>query len=356
MYVTLEFLNFSNTSTSMNKLKYLLLGIGLFLSGIAKMNAQDYKELYTEADLATLRSYEDSIDIFSGLMLHDTVAASRFLSCKFIIKHLVQALKVDNSFQYPFPQLQRISIQYPEDSSFRVFTWQLYVDANEYRYFGAIQLNNEQLQLIPLSDRSANILNPEQTVTTNEEWFGAIYYNIMQVDSKEYGRYYMLFGYDANSFFVRRKLIDVMQIKDNKAHFGLPVFTIPPDILEEKKKIAEYNASVPEGNRIKISDAEILAKQGEGEILNRFVVTYSAEASAILNYDPEYDLILLDNMIEAGGNYPGQGQVYVPDGSYRGFKLQDDGTWLQIEKIFNDFQETAPRPVPLNRANRLNVD
>jgi hypothetical protein len=340
----------------MNKLKYLLLGISLFLSSVSKINAQDYKELFSDADLKIIRSYEDSIDVLSGLMLHDTLAQSRFISCKFIIKHLVQALKVDNSFHYPFSQLQRISIQYPADSSFRIFTWQLYVDANEYRYFGAIQLNTKQLQLIPLSDRSATIVNPQKTLTTNDDWFGAIYYNIEQVDSKEFGRYYMLFGYDANSFYVRRKLIDVLQIKDNKAHFGLPVFTIPPDILEEKKKIAEYNATVPEGNRIKISDAELLAKQGKGEILNRFMVTYSAEASAILNYDPEYELILLDNMIEAGGNYPGQGQVYVPDGSYRGFKLQEDGTWLQVEKVFNDFQEEAPRPMPLNRANRLNVD
>lgn len=335
----------------MSKLKHFL--ICFILISSTQINAQNYSKIFSEADLEIIQNYEDSVDVLSGLMLHDTVPESRFISCKYMIKHLVKALKVDNSFHYKFPQFERISIQYPEDSSFRIFTWQLYVDANEYRYFGAIQINSENLQLIPLSDRSASIPSPQKTLTTNEKWFGAIYYNIQQVDSKEFGRYYLLYGYDANSFYVRRKLIDVLQIKEGKAYFGLPVFKIPPDILEEKKKIAEYNATVPVGNRVEVSDAEILAKKGEGEVQSRFMVTYSAEASAILNYDKDYDLILLDNMIEAGGNYPGQGRVYVPDGSYRGFKLQEDGTWLQIEKVFNDFQETAPRPVPLDRSNRL---
>lgn len=337
----------------MSKFKKHVIGICLLLISIVQINAQDYSKIFSEDDLGIIQSYEDSVDVLSGLMLHDTIAESRFISCKYMIKHLVQALKVDNSFQYSFPQFERISIQYPEDSSFRIFTWQLYVDANEYRYFGAIQLNSKELQLIPLSDRSASIPSPQKALTTNNQWFGAVYYNIKQVDSKEFGRYYMLFGYDANSFYVRRKLIDILQIKNGETYFGLPVFKIPPDIMEEKKKIAEYNATVPVGNRVKVSDAEILAKKGEGEIVSRFMVTYSAEASAILNYDKDYDLILLDNMIEAGGNYEGQGRAYVPDGSYRGFKLQEDGTWLQIEKVFNDFQETAPRPVPLDRNNRL---
>ncbi|NJN78152.1 MAG: hypothetical protein HC803_07320 [Saprospiraceae bacterium] len=100
-----------------------------------------------------------------------------------------------------------------------------------------------------------------------------------------------------------------MQFKDGKAYFGMPVFTIPPDILEEKKKIAEFNANVPVGNRVKVSDAEMLAQKGESKTISRFMVTYSAEASSILNYDEEYDLILFDNMIMMGGNYEGQGRV-----------------------------------------------
>jgi hypothetical protein len=337
----------------MNKLVGLFVGGLLTIFSFSQLQAQHYDKMFSESDLATIRNHEDSVDVLSGLMLHDTSETSRFLSCKYMIKHLVTALKVDNSFRYKFPQFERISVQYPEDSSFRIFTWQLYVNENEYRYFGAIQMNSKELQLLPLSDRSESIPNPDMTLTTNDDWYGAIYYNIRQVDSKEFGRYYLLFGYDSNDFFTRRKLIDPMQIKDGKAYFGMPVFKIPQDILEEKKKIAEFNANVPVGNRVKISDAEILAKKGEAKVISRFIVTYSAEASSILNYDKEYGMILFDNMIMMGGNYEGQGRVCVPDGSYRGFKLQEDGTWLQIEKVFNDFQETPPRPEPLNRKNRL---
>lgn len=314
----------------------------------------EYGKIFSEADLKHIRTYEDSVDVLSGMLLHDTSSVSRFVACKYMIKGLVKALKVDNSFQYDFPQFERISIQYAPDSSFRIFTWQLFVNPDDYRYYGAIQLNSKELKLIPLADRSADMLDPANSFSTNSEWYGAIYYNIKQVDSEAFGRYYVLFGYDAHNFFTHRKILDVMQIKGNEANFGLPVFVVPPDILEEKKKIAEFNANVPVGNRIKVDDAALLAKKGENKVFNRWVVTYSAEASAILNYDEDYQLILMDNLINTGGNYKGQGEIKVPDGSYRGFQLQADGRWLQIEKVFNDFQEEAPRPVPLNRSSRLN--
>lgn len=333
--------------------KFLVLFVGLLCLTQQAIAQTDYSKIYSEADFKMIQSYEDSIDVLSGLMLHDTSASSRYVSCKYMIKHLVRALKVKNSFQYSFPQFERLSIQYPEDSSFRIFTWQLFVDSDDYRYFGAIQLNNGDLKLIPLSDRSQAIPNPAKTLTTNSDWYGAIYYNIKTVESTAHGKYYLLFGYDSNNFFTHRKIIEAMQIKDGKAYFGMPVFQIPPDILEEKKKIAEFNANVPVGNRVKVTDAEMLANKGAPEVLNRFMITYSAEASAVLNYDEEYGMILFDNLISTGGNYKNQGQMKVPDGSYRGFKLQTDGTWIQVEKVFNDFQETAPRPVPLNRKNRL---
>ncbi|NJN78151.1 MAG: hypothetical protein HC803_07315 [Saprospiraceae bacterium] len=188
----------------MNKLIGLFTGI--LLLSFSQLQAQEYTKIFSDSDLETIRSYEDSVDVLSGLMLHDTSETSRFLSCKYMIKHLVHALKVDNSFQYKFPQFERISVQYPEDSSFRIFTWQLYVNENEYRYYGAIQMNSEKLKLLPLSDRSESIPNPDMTLTTNAEWFGAIYYNIKQVDSEKFGRYYLLFGYDANDFFYSSKV------------------------------------------------------------------------------------------------------------------------------------------------------
>ena len=95
----------------------------------------------------------------------------------------MKALKTPKSFEYPFPQIERISIQYPQDSSFRIFTWQLFVGKDDYRYYGAIQLNTEELKLIPLVDRSYKIENPKHQVLNNRNWYGALYYNIHQFDT-----------------------------------------------------------------------------------------------------------------------------------------------------------------------------
>ncbi|MEY3369157.1 MAG: hypothetical protein RI973_2312, partial [Bacteroidota bacterium] len=89
-----------------------------------------------------LEEYEDSLGYFGFLVINDSASENRFASCKLLIKTLVKALQVENSFHYPFEQLQTVSILYPPDSTFRIFTWQLYVDENDYRYYGAIQMNS----------------------------------------------------------------------------------------------------------------------------------------------------------------------------------------------------------------------
>ena len=115
--------------------------------------------------------------------------------------------------------------------------------------------------------------------------------------------------------------------------------------------MAQYNSRYA-GNRMAKVDERLIPK-GKPKVVSRFMLTYSAEASIRLNYDDEYQLILFDNLIPISGASKGQGTVYVPDGSYRGFKLQPDGTWLQVEKVFSDFQEKAPFPEPINREDRV---
>lgn len=303
---------------------------------------------FPEEDLKQLQAYEDSIDKLTLALLGAENDTIRFASCKFIIKKLVRALKIKNAFHYPFPKLQRISIQYPEDSAFRIFTWQLYVDKDDHRYYGAIQMKGEDLKLIPLIDRSHSTPSPQKALLANTNWFGAIYYNIKMVETKT-DKYYLLFGYDANTFFVKRKLIDVLRIKAGKATFGAPIFKIPQDILEEKKKLKRYNSRYA-GNRMQKID-ERLIPRGKPKTLNRFMITYSAEASIHLRYDEDYQMILFDNLIPISGGE--RGALHVPDGSYRGFKLQPDGTWLQVEKVFNDFQQNAPFPKPIVRKDSI---
>jgi hypothetical protein len=263
-------------------------------------------------DLLILKKFEDTLALCGFIVVNDSLPDNRYVACKKLIKTLVQGLKVKNSFNYPFERLKSVSIQYPQDSSFRIFTWQLYVDTSDYRYYGAIQLNSPDLKLIPLIDRSYEIESPQSEILTPEKWYGNLCYNLRQFDTPE-GRKYLVFGFDGHSFFHKRKLIDVLTIKDGRASFGAPVFY------------------------------EIRPKTGEQVVRNRVFKEYSSEASFRMNYDPIFDMIIFDHLEMMGGP---QGPVFVPDGTHEGYKLQD-GHWIWVENVFTQTMDEAPIPEPV---------
>ncbi len=267
-----------------------------------------------EADLPVLKEFEDTLALCGFFMVNDSLPENRFGSCKKLITTLVQALKTENSFNYPFDRLKTVSILYPADSTFRIFTWQLYVDVNDYRYYGAIQMNTPTLQLYPLIDRSFEVESQEFDILSPDHWYGALYYNLRHFDTQE-GRKYLLFGFNGLNLFNKQKLVDVLSFKDGQAVFGAPVF------VEEDPKT------------------------GAQTIRNRIVKEYSAEASMKLNYDEAWGLIIFDHLTEMAGSY-GQGLAMVPDGTYEGYKLENS-RWHWVEKIWTEEMDEAPRPEPI---------
>lgn len=162
--------------------------------------------------------------IFSYATLHDTTELNRMASCKLLITKLVSALKIENSFYYPFSQLKTVSIQYPPDSSFRIFTWQLFVNDNEYRYYGAIQMNNKELKLIPLIDRSMNIKEPESEIVGNDKWYGGIYYRILPLKRLLALNTFYLDMMHLNSGSKENSSMYYHLTMPGRASFGAPVF------------------------------------------------------------------------------------------------------------------------------------
>lgn len=286
----------------------LILGLG-----IQSLAAQENGQL-SEESRTQIETIEDTLAILGFTIINDSIPEERFAACRKMITSLVQALKEENSFEYPFDRLKNISIQYPQDSSFRIFSWQLYVDQNDYRYYGAVQMNTSELTLFPLIDRSYQVEKVEKEILPPEKWYGAVYYNIKQLNGPN-GKYYLLFGYDGFEFFRKRKVLEVLSFDhEGKPVFGAPVF-------------------------------EMQVENHTPEVKNRLCLEYSAEASVRLNYDAALGVIVFDHLILMGGQY-GEGPVYVPDGSYEGFRIEN-GELVHVPKIWDQVQEEPPRPMPI---------
>ncbi len=251
-------------------------------------------------------------DALSQMLLNDRVQQNSDF-----IPALVEVLKKENSFDYPFDSIDNFSTLYSPDKRFRIFTWAVPLSDTlpqykksykaeqfGYRYFGAIQINNPQkLQLIPLLDRSPEMFGPEELVLSNDNWYGAVYYNIVM--NEHMGRtYYTLFGWDGNNNLTSTiKVADVVYFQEDKAIFGAPIFEFRRDGFYLKR--------------------------------NRFILEFKKRTGVTLNYNPEKEMIIYDYIEpespEAKGNY----HLYVPDGTYEGLKFED-GMWKYQEKAFTE--------------------
>ncbi|MEO8582678.1 MAG: hypothetical protein ABI415_02715 [Flavitalea sp.] len=249
---------------------------------------------------------EDSLQIFADSMINATTAPARFRADSNFVRGLVRALKLDDSFDYPFDSLQTISRLYAPDSSFRIFTWQLKRDEYVFLQKGAIQVktNNGSLKLFPLFDYSMFTARPVDSVRTNINWIGAIYYKIVL---KEYNgvKYYTLLGFDDYSVSSNKKWMEVVTLnKKQEPVFGGPFISFKDDTTKKPTQA-------------------------------RFAMEYKKEASTLLNYDPDLDMIIFDHLISESEE-PTRKNTYIPDGSYEGFKWQK-GQWVHVDRVF-DFQ------------------
>ena len=270
-------------------------------------------------DLKFLRSQEDSLGYYSHEMIFDSFAENRFHYDSVFIRNFIKSLKTSYSFEFPFDSIQTISKLYAPDSSFRIFTWQMQRDESYYRQEGAIQMKTKDgsLKLFGLIDASDFTSMPTDSIRSNKNWIGALYYNIIM---KEYKgkKYYTLFGYDDNDMSSTRKWLEVLTFNAN----GDPVFG---------------------GNYFEYKDDELKPPQP----VDRFLLEYQKDARARLVYDPDLDVIVFDHLISES-NEPQKRYTLIPDGDYEGFKWEN-GKWVHVDKLFNQSLKDgqAPRPQPL---------
>ncbi len=280
---------------------YLLIALPLFTS--AKI---------TPENLMRLHHYEDSLKILGDTIVNGSQQVIRQEACYGFIKVLVKALKIDGSFDYPFDSLTAIGILYPEDRSFRIFNWNLLYVNGTYRYYGAIQKNSRKTEVYPLYDYSDYFkTNPEDTVTSNERWYGVLYYKIVKQ-----GKYYMLFGWDGYNLRSNKKVIDVLTFnKKGNPVFGAPIFNF--GTLKEPK------------------------------LHSRFIIEYKKTAQVSVNYDAGLKMIVYDHLIPLDPKAEGMYFLYVPDGSYEGFEFKKK-KWQHISSVWNTTQSKPPFPAPVD--------
>ena len=275
------------------------------------------KTVFAQNDMAILKSIEDSLIQAVDLMYEAKMPDEQSTYNERIIRQLVRALKVPGSFKYKFDSLEkRINIIYPEDRSFRIFNWAIAPEENTRRYYGAIQMNSDELKLYPLIDCAPDLgKGAEDSVLTGGKWFGALYYRIIphDIDGKTV---YTMFGVNAGNPMTNKKVMDPMTFTDKGVVFGAQIFNVR-------------------------------SQNKPTERINRFIIEYKKQVQASMNWDNEAGAVYFDKLASET-NDPNRKYTFVPTGQYDGFKWAE-GYWNYIQDLIpvdalKDGQAPVPQP------------
>lgn len=266
-----------------------------------------FSQSFTQKELKYLRQKEDSLTRLGEKIIDEEDAGERLRADSLFTRVLVRTLQSKKSFYFPLDSLYTISRLYAPDSSFRIITWQIKINENNFRQHGAIQMKTEDgsLKLFPLIDYSDAIQELKDSITDHLHWPGAVYYKIIQKDF-EGRRYYTLLGYDEYNERTNRKMMEILYFENGMPRFG-------------------RNCFVPERQA-------------------RHIMEYKKSAGPRLNYDEELDIIILENLVSSSGE-PFKKYTLVGDGDYDAYRWQN-GQWILTRKIFRSTTPEAELPVP----------
>ena len=249
----------------------------------------------------SLNGVAQEVSFWGDAMINSSIPEHRILALdKFKTSFEAELLK-ESSFNNQFSDLPWISIQYPEDRSFRIISWQVDKGDFQYEYHGYFQ--NDK-RLIPFNTQSGMDALEDDIVLSLKDWSGALVYRVLQVDNT-----YMLWTYRMLDNYTKVKTCEPILITDGEVQLGAAIF-------QEKEASAEYFA--------------------------RHILQYSADMSATLDYYQETKRLIFDNLIMMAGRMEGQGITYVADGSYRGYDFIN-GKWMAKDKLFDQISARPPR-------------
>lgn len=236
--------------------------------------------------------YKDSLNHLAHVMQRGENDSARFASATVYYSILNFILSDSSSFNASFDSIPNLSVKTSPDLTFRLYSWVTSdYSGTVYRYFGFVQTRkNRKVNLFPLHDSTQVIEKPLSKKLKTDQWYGAIYYGIIQNERKG-KKYYTLLGWKGKNELLTQKVIEVITFDGGKPVFGLPVF----------KADNIYN--------------------------NRVIFEFTSQAVMSLKYMNEKRILVFDHISKSSLT-----GITGPDGTYDAFKYVKDH-WEFIEDI-----------------------
>ena len=270
----------------------------------------------------------------------------RYLSSEQAVAELSAALEEEGSERWRWQLPQVASVLTSPDGQLRIFTWAVVRDNGEFECFGAVQFYNqkeEEYQYRLLHDKSEEIMNREESVLTAENWFGAIYQDIIQTSHG--GRtYYTLLGWNGVDMLTDRRVIEPVTMRGGEPQFGAPLFRRERN---QRRIVLEYR----EGATVQLAYEDQYVEEVTRERVKvKNTNRYRTEESRKTHKER---MIIFDEVEPQVPGMEGLFQYYVPSGLEMAYAFID-GKWelrggaqgrLKDKKLNKSF-EPLPKSSP----------
>ncbi len=234
--------------------------------------------------------------LYEGITSPDN-ADDRMAASDLFKKTLKEQLYSTGAIDHPFDSLRMCKMLSP-DKRFRIFNWNVPLDDGLEHYEAILMIpdaKTEMVKLVELKDKSAEMDKIEARVCRPENWYGALYYDIIPF-KKGGGDHYVLLGWDGDTRISNKKVIDVISFNGSNIRLGSPVF-----------------------------------KTEEG-IKKRVIFTYAEQISMSIVYQEKEKRIVFDHLAPRDQSLQGQFQFYGPDMSHDALEYKK-GKWYWASNI-----------------------
>lgn len=219
-----------------------------------------------------------------------------------------EALNLEGAFDYPFSSLTTVGKIYSKDKLVRVISWNVQYEDLSHDYYSFVMKKDDRRDRVSVTElkrQKQNLYAIQHDEIEAENWYGALYYDIIDVQRRN-RTYYTLLGYDANNERSSIKLIDVLSFIGSRPRLGAPIFEVNDNIA------------------------------------HRVIFEHSSDATMSLRYDNEREKIIFDHLSPESPTMKEFREFYVPDMSYDAYAW-DGRRWLLIEDIIAVNKETSDR-------------
>lgn len=268
------------------------------------------------------RFWEDSLIHLRDAVMQNPNELERFALNEDFMNLLEWVLEEPNAFKFTWDSVRNFSVTTSPDKFFKLYTWYVTKDNLSVENFGFLQLYNDSRKkyvLYPLYDKRNMMDYPGDVIGDHNAWYGAVYYDIIPLQTKN-RTYYTLLGWNGNNLFSNQKIIEILHFKKNLSPvFGAKIFRKYPEKVA--RVILEYN-----------KDASLSLKY-ERHAYEVNTGKRDPKTKKMIYESIENDMIIFDQLVPMTDGIRSIPAFLVPESSInRGF-IPKDGYWEYIENV-----------------------